>query len=144
MRPTRRRALYLCIFISMSVNAQAPSSPEAALEAHQQARKQKDLPRYLATISFQQEAVEELRRIGREPTDAAVAEVAAKRESQLRTHVESRGFIPDYGDCKVVRKLEDSDTQVRFILSCVSSTTTLMYSVLVVRFPSGWFVVRNG
>jgi hypothetical protein len=128
---------------SPAANAQAFPSPEDAFRAYERARIQKDIPGFLATINFQQEAREALQRAGKEPTEASVAEMAANRQSELRSHLETRGFTR-YGDCEVARTFQDSDKQVRFILFCKDGTGSMFFPVRVMQFPNGWLVVRGG
>lgn len=129
--------------LSLSVNAQAFPNPEGAFEAYERARTAKDIHGFLSTISFRQEALEALRRDGKEPTEAVIAELAAKRESELRSHLEARGFI-NYGACEVARTFHDSERQVRFILFCRDGTGSMFFPVRVMQFTDGWLVVRGG
>jgi hypothetical protein len=143
---SRARASILCAVIatlSMAGDAQVLPSPEAAFEAYERARLRNDVPGYLATISFRQEALELLRRTGNEPTEGAIAGIAAKREAELRKHLETRGFTKD-GDCELVTKLRDSEEQVRFILSCKDASGATFFPVRVMHSPDGWLVVRGG
>jgi hypothetical protein len=132
----------------MPLTAQILSTAEAAFDEYQQAWVQKDIPRFLATICFRQEAYELVQRSGHsgaEPSESAVSEVAAKRESELRTLLETRGFIAtDIGNCNIAQKVQIAEDQVRFILSCRSSTSALLLPIRLMRFPIGWLVVRGG
>jgi hypothetical protein len=128
-----------------STRSSAPSSPEAALSEHQQAWAQKDIARFLASIDFRQEAVELFQHGGEpDPGEAAIAAAAAERESQLRKVLETRGFIAtDIGSGKIVRKLQDSENQVRFMLSCQSASGALLLTIRLMRFDTRWRVVRG-
>ncbi|SRR6266568_2432205 len=132
----------------MAATAQALATPEATFDEYQRAWVQKDIPRFLATITFRQEAYELLQRKdpqGVKPNEVAVSELAAKRESELRALLETRGFIAtDIGSCKITQKLQLSEDQVRFILSCKSATSALLLPIRLMRFPTGWLVVRGG
>jgi hypothetical protein len=135
--------LYLAVStVTMAANAQAFPSPEAAFEAYERARLRNDIGAFLATINFRQEAIEALQRAGKEATEANIAETAAQKESELRTHLQTRGFTK-YGDCKVATKFRDSKSQVRFILSCTNATGATFFPIRVNRFPNGWLVVRG-
>lgn len=139
------RTRLLCLGIvsaSMAASAQAFSSAEGAFEAYERARLRNDIPAFLATINFRQEALEQLQRSGKESAESSVAELAAKREAELRAHLETRGFTK-YGNCKVATKFQDTERQVRFILSCTDSTGGTTFPVRVMQFPNGWLVVRG-
>ncbi len=120
-------------------------SAEAALNEHQQAWAQKDIARFLASIDFRQEAVELLHNSGEaDPGEASIAATAAERESQLRKVLETRGFIAtDIGSAKVIRKLQDAENQVRFILSCRSARGASLLTIRLMRFARGWRIVRG-
>ena len=124
------------------------STPEATFAEYQQAWVQKDVPRFLATLNFQQEAYEKLQARGTEvagPTDPAVTELATNIETELRTLLQTRGFIAtDIGSCKIAQKLPLSENEVRFILSCKSATSALLMPIRLMRFPAGWLVIRGG
>jgi hypothetical protein len=128
--------------------AQTLSTPEATFDEYQRAWVEKNIPRFLATISFRQEAYELLQRSappGTEPSESAVADLAERKESDLRVLLETRGFIAtDIGSCMIAQKLQLDDNQVRFILSCKSTTSALLLPIRLMRFPSGWLVVRGG
>ena len=132
----------------MSAPAQDFSTPEAAFREHQQAFVSRDVQRFLATIEFRQEAIEELQRTSKErsaPPEAAIAELAAMREAALRGHLESRGFMPATLDaCEVITKWQDSDNLVRFPVNCRVPNGSTTFSVRLMRFPQGWRVVRAG
>src|SRR5689334_8768104 len=102
--------------------AQSLSTPEEAFYEYQLAWVQKDIRRFLATICFRQEAYELLQRSvspSGEPDEGTILELAKKKESELRTLLETRGFIAtDIGSCKIAQKVQLSEDQVRFILSC--------------------------
>jgi hypothetical protein len=122
-----------------------PAPPEAALSEHQHAWAQKDIARFLATIDFRQEALELLHNSGEaNPGEAAIAATAAERESQLRKVLETRGFIAtDIGSGKVLRKLQDSENQVRFVLSCKSTRGASLLTIRLMRFAGAWRIVRG-
>jgi hypothetical protein len=102
----------------------------------------KDIPAFLASINFRQEATETLRREGAPITDAHVQELAQKKESELRQHLEKRGFIA-YGKCEAVTKFQDSDIQVRIVRLCKDVTGGTFIPVRLMRFTDGWLVVRG-
>jgi hypothetical protein len=132
----------------MQATARDLSTPEGTFAEYQQAWIQKDVPRFLATINFQQEAYEKLQARGAHlagPDDPAVTEFAAKVEAELRTLLQTRGFIAtDIGSCKIAQKLPLFENEVRFILSCKSATSALLMPIRLMRFPTGWLVVRGG
>ena len=136
------------VAVTMSASAQDFSTPEAAFREHQQAFASRDVQRFLATIEFRQEAIEQLQRASKAnstPSEAAIAEVAATREAELRGHLENRGFRPATLDaCEVIAKWQDSDNQVRFPLTCKVPNGSNTFPVRLMRFPHGWRVVRGG
>ena len=124
-------------------------SPEAAFEEYQAAWVQRDIPRFLATINFHQEAVEKLRSGGsnkaRSLNEAAVNEAASHLKASLQSLLETKGFVAtDIGACKIAKKLPLSDDQVRFVLASQSATSALLMPIRVMRFAGGWQVVRGG
>ncbi|MGE5526346.1 MAG: hypothetical protein ACM3SS_21745 [Rhodospirillaceae bacterium] len=132
----------------MQATARDLSTPEATFAEYQQAWVQKDVPRFLATISFQQEAYEKLQARGvpvTDPNDLSVTKFAAEVETELRTLLQTRGFIAtDISSCKIAQKILLSENEVRFILSCKSTTSALLMPIRLMRFPAGWLVVRGG
>jgi hypothetical protein len=124
------------------------STPEATFAEYQQAWVQKDIPRFLASINFQQEAYEKLQARGVQVAgsdDPAVREFAARVETELRTLLETRGFVAtDIGSCTITKKLPLSENEVRLILSCKSTTTALLMPIRLMRSRTGWLVVRGG
>jgi hypothetical protein len=136
---------FLATVLAVSSSANALASPEATFLAYKAAWVERDIPRFLATISFRQEAREELERQGGAASEATVDKLAAAKEAQLRTLLETRGFIAtDIGTCDIARKIPLTEDQVRLILTCTSPKTSLMLPLRVMRFPSGWLVVRGG
>jgi phage-related protein len=136
--------VYLAISaVSMSADLQGFSSAEAAFEAHERARTREDIAAFLATINFRQGAMETLQRAREELTETNIDQMAVKQEAEVRQHLQSRGFTK-YGRCKVATKFQDSETQVRFILSCTDATGGTTFPVRVMRFTTGWLVVRGG
>jgi hypothetical protein len=141
----RALVLFFAGVVAMPSGANALASPEATFREHKAAWIQKDIRRFLATISFRQEAHEDLNRQGTAPSETAVAELAAAKEAQLRTLLETRGFIAtDIGTCDIAKKISLTDDQVRLILTCTSPKSFLMLPLRVMRFPNGWLVVRGG
>ena len=132
----------------MQATARELSTPEATFAEYQQAWVQKDVVRFLATINFQQEAYEKLQARGVQvasSSDSAVTEFAAKIETELRTLLQTRGFIAtDIGNCTIAQKIPLSENEVRLILSCKSATSALLMPIRLMRFPAGWLVVRGG
>jgi hypothetical protein len=132
----------------MQATARDLSSPEATFAEYQQAWVQKDVPRFLAAINFQQEAYEKLKARGAEsvaPDDPEVTNLATTIENDLRTLLQTRGFIAtDIGGCRIAQKVPLSDNEVRFILSCKSQTSARLMPIRIMRFPAGWLVVRGG
>jgi hypothetical protein len=140
-------AVLLLLSFGMLARAQDYSSPEAAFREHQAAWANKSIDRFLATISFQHEALEELMRAspqGTAPDASAVRDLAAKREADLHTLLQARGFIAtDLAKCKIVTKWQDSNDQVRFPLSCAAPNGSLAFTIRLVRVPEGWRIVRG-
>jgi hypothetical protein len=132
----------------MQATARNLSTPEATFAEYQQAWVQKDVPRFLATISFEQEACEKLKARGVRvdgPDDPEVAKLATTIENDLRGLLQTRGFIAtDIGSCRIAQKVPLSDNEVRIILSCTSATRALLMPIRLKRFPAGWLVVRGG
>src|SRR5258708_21808308 len=132
----------------MQTTARDLSTPETTFAEYQQAWVQKDVPRVLATINFQQEAYEKLKARGVQidgPANPEVIKQASTIEDDLRTLLQTRGFIAtDIGSCRIAQKILLSETEVRFILSCKSATSALLMPIRLMRFPAGWLVVRGG
>jgi hypothetical protein len=132
----------------MQATARDLSTPEATFAEYQQAWVQKDVPRFLATINFQQEAYEKLKARGLQidgPADPEVTKQATTIENDLRTLLQTRGFIAtDVGSCRIAQKIPLSENEVRFILSCRPATSALLMPIRLMRFPAGWLVVRGG
>ena len=73
-----------------------------------------------------------------------VKEVASRIKADLESLLQSRGFIAtDIGSCKIAKKLQIADDEVRFILACKSATSALMMPIRVMRFEGGWQIVRG-
>jgi hypothetical protein len=132
----------------MQATARDLSTPEATFAEYQQAWVQKDVPRFLATINFQQEAYEKLKARGVQvdsPADPEVFKLATTIEHALRSLLQTRGFIAtDIGSCRISQKIPLSENEVRLILSCTSATSALSIPIRLKRFPAGWLVVRGG
>jgi len=134
------------VLLSTAVQAQDFSTPEAAFREHQAAWAAKNIERFLATISFRQEALEHLRRTS--PQDAereqAVRELAMKGEADLRTQLQTKGFVAtDLATCEVVTRWQDSADQVRLPLICAGPRRgTVSFPIRLMRLPEGWRIVR--
>jgi hypothetical protein len=120
------------------------ATPEAAFDEYRDAWTQKDLPRLWAVTDFRQSARDDLRRQGLEPDDQDVVALAAKREAELRTHLETRGFIPTFDECAVINVFHDSATQVRFLINRKVGHGEIFVPMRVIRFAEGWRVVYGG
>jgi hypothetical protein len=132
----------------MQATVRGLSTPEATFAEYQQAWVQKDVPRFLATINFQQEAYEKLKARGVQvdtPAHPEVTKLAATIENDLRTLLQTRGFMAtDIGSCRIGQKIPLAENEVRLILSCTSATSGLLMPLRLKRFPAGWLVVRGG
>jgi hypothetical protein len=146
MPSSRVAALLFAIAMCGSALGQWSATPEAAFAEYQQASRARDIPRFLASIEFRQEAIEQLRQdsVQANPPESSVAERAASREAKLRSHLESQGFKPATIDtCEIVNKWQDTPDQVRFPVVCSGPNGSLSFAVRVMRFPHGWRVVRG-
>src|SRR5262245_6517308 len=105
----------------VSAIAQDLTTPEAAFRAHQTAWSHRSIDEFVATISFQQEALEFLQK--QKPnlgiSQADIDALASEREQQLREMLRTRGFKPDYlPTCKILNKSQLSDNLVRMAVAC--------------------------
>ncbi len=127
--------------------AQHYESPETALSEYVAAYKARDVERFISSIDFDYEAEEQLRRAGgkqQEPTESQVHEKATSLAKELREHFAKFGFrAATLDNCKSVATFQDSESQVRIILSCSDSHGASTFPVRVVRFKQGWRVVRG-
>jgi hypothetical protein len=128
--------------------AQHYETPEAALEAYIDAYKARDVDRFIAAIDVLHEARENLRRrLGStaEPLAADVQQRASAIEMELREHFAKFGFkAGSLDNCKTVTKFQDTESQVRIVLSCSDPRGSTVFPVRVLRFAQGWRVVRDG
>lgn len=133
---------------SFSTMAQYYKTPEAALHEYVEAYKARDVNRFLAAIDFDQEAIEHLTKgAGKtsEPSGTQVQEKATALASELRAHFAKFGFkAATLDNCKTITKFQDTETQVRIVLSCSDSRGSTTFPVRVLHFPQGWRVVRGG
>ena len=134
--------------LSLPAMSQHYESPEDALSEYMTAYKARDVPRFLASIDFKQEAKEQLSkgaRLKQEPSEVEVLAAAAELETTLKEHFAKFGFKAQTLDnCKIVTKFQDTETQVRIVLSCSDSRGSTTFPVRVLRFLEGWRVVRGG
>jgi len=119
-------------------------TPDDAFAEYRDAWIRKDMPRLFAVTDFRQSALEDLRRGKKLPAEADIADLASKRQAQLREHIEKRGFVPTFDECEVVKVLRDSDTQVRFMLLRKLANAVIFAPLRVMRFAEGWRVVYGG
>ena len=145
-----RVAIIAIAFLTQSLPSMAQhyESPEAALAEYIAAYKARDVARFLACIDFTHEAREKLsRRPGQIQTvsDTEVQATADGLETELKEHFAKFGFKAESLDnCREVTKFQDTETQVRIILSCTDSRGSTTFPVRVLRFAQGWRIVRGG
>ena len=135
-------------FVSHAAMAQVHETPEAALAEYVAAYKARDVERFIASIDFMQEAKEQLSRAkspSGEPTEVQVQEKADLLVNELRAHFAKFGFrAGSLDNCRTVTKFQDSETQVRIVLSCSDSHGATTFPVRVLQLQPGWRVVRGG
>jgi hypothetical protein len=128
--------------------AEQHQTPEAALAEHIAAYKARDIDRFISSINLHYEAAEQLRRsLGgtREPTEDQVAKAAKALATELHNHFAKFAFkAGTFDNCRSVTKFQDTDSQVRIVLSCSDSRGSTTFPVRVVRISQGWHVVRGG
>ena len=123
------------------------STPEAALHEHQVAWANRDIDRFLFTISFRQEAIEALH--GKSSTDetldeTAIQALALERQNELRRRLATMGFKPDYlASCKIIKRWPVSEFEVRLPLYCTDRNGSMFFAIRLVRTQDGWRVVRG-
>jgi len=136
------------VTVSLTAMAQHYESPEAALSEYVAAYKARDVERFISSIDFNYEAEELLRRVAgktQEPTEPQVQEKANALVNELREHFAKLGFrAATLDNCKSITKFQESESQVRIILSCSDSRGTTTFPVRVHRFKHGWRIVRGG
>lgn len=133
---------------STAAIAQSHETPEAALAEYIAAYKARDVDRFIASIDFMQEAKEQLSRAKNPsgaPTEVQVQEKADLLVNELRAHFAKFGFrAGSLDNCRMVTKFQDSETQVRIVLSCSDSRGATTFPVRVLQLQPGWRVVRGG
>jgi hypothetical protein len=138
---------FAIVSTQMTAMAQHHESPEAALSEYVSAYKARDVERFIAAIDFDHAAEEQLRRAARdelEPTESQIREKAAALSGELRDHLIQFGFrAATLDNCRSVTKFNDSETEVRIILSCRDSRGASAFPVRILRFSQGWRVVRG-
>ena len=120
-----------------------PSADEAFAE-YRDAWIAQDKSRLFAVTDFRQSAAEDLRRGGGNPGEMDIADLASKRKAELQTHLDTRGFVPSFKECEVVKVVRDSATQVRFFLLRKLANAVIFAPLRVMRFAEGWRVVYGG
>ena len=135
-------------FASLSAMAQHYETPEVALTEHIAAYKARDVERFLASLDFQQEAIEKLsKRTGAtlEPSQAEVQERATALLEELREHFVKFGFrAATLDNCQIATKFQDTESQVRIVLSCSNSRGSATFPVRIRHLAQGWRIVRGG
>jgi hypothetical protein len=133
---------------SFTAMAQHHPTPEDALSEHVAAYKARDVERFLSSVDFVREAEEQLLKVAgteQPPTEVQIQGKADALVKELREHFAKFGFrAATLDNCKTVTKFQDSDSQVRIILSCSDSRGSTTFPVRVLRFKQGWRIVRGG
>ena len=128
--------------------AQRFESPEAALAEHIAAYQARDVPRFLDSIDFDQEAREQLlakHGAGTHLENSDVHKLAQSLRDGLATHFAKFSFrAGTFDNCRPVTKFQDSESAVRLVLSCNDPRGATVFPVRVLRFSDGWQVVRGG
>lgn len=135
------------VALSFSAMAQHYETPEAALAEYVEAYKARDVDRFLAAIDFNQEAIEQLSKgadKANEASEVQVQERASALATELRAHFSKFGFkAATLDNCKTVTKFQDTESQVRIILSCSDARGSTTFPIRVLRSTQGWRVVRG-
>jgi hypothetical protein len=123
-------------------------TPEEALAEHVAAYKARDVERFISSLDFNYEAEEQLRKVAgktHQPAEDQIHERANVLVAELRDHFAKFGFrAATLDNCSTVTKFQDSESQVRIILSCRDSRGSTTFPVRVLRFKQGWRIVRGG
>jgi len=134
--------------VPITAMAQHYETPEAALSEHVAAYKARDIERFISSIDFSYEARERLSKVAgkpQEPTEAQIQDKARSLADELREHFAKFGFRAETLDnCKTITKFQDTESQVRIIVSCSDTRGATTFPIRVQRVKDGWRIVRGG